>query len=73
LIDGDRGASVTCGGGDAMLELLVVSGSVDVLGHRLTRLGWLRAARGRAIDVEFVEPGRVFVKARPQPHGRMNS
>lgn len=66
VIDGDANAAVRLGGDDAMQEVLVVSGTIEVFGERLTRLAWLRAAAGQTMEIRFVEPGRLFTKTRPR-------
>jgi anti-sigma factor ChrR (cupin superfamily) len=64
LIDGAASVVYQFASVDVPREFLVVSGLVDVSGHRMEVFDWLRLPAHHAVALRFEAPGRVFVKTR---------
>ena len=65
LIDGGAGAVRAFVAATVPTEVLMLSGEAELLGHRLTRLAWIRIPAGQSMSMRFVRAGRAFVKTRP--------
>ena len=65
LLAGGSGAAHVFAPAEAVREVLVLTGVVDVADARLSPLGWFRAPPSQPVPIRFVEPGRIFTKTRP--------
>jgi hypothetical protein len=73
----ERVAEITAAGGESVKlaaakvaqEVLVLDGRIICAGNTLEPMSWLRVPAGEGIDLETVEPSRLFWKLRPLANG----